>query len=169
MIFSGKVKESTRHVVWILVLASLTMIFSFFYLRNEVLETLGVSKPSVEYWKMFSEITLEKRYIEEADGHYRIPVFTPELQALSGSEITLVGYYLPYSRIDSVIILSRFPNASCFFCGMAGIESVAMVELDQETKFRTDQRLVAHGKLRLNDSNLKKLAFVIEHASVEEL
>ena len=87
----------------------------------------------VNYWEMFAEISKKRTFVEEASAHYRIPVFTPELQDLSGKDIALRGYYLPYSTVDSVIIISRFPYASCFFCGRAGIESVAMVELVRPT------------------------------------
>ena len=125
---------------------------------------------SIDYWEMFAEIKKERKYIEEASAYYRIPVFTPELVDLSGQEVTLSGYFLPYSKVDSVIIISRYPNASCFFCGLAGIESVAMVELGKTMKqFRTDQRLVVRGNLLLNSTDVKKLAFVISKASVEEL
>ena len=69
---------------------------------------------------MFADISMERKFIEAAGAHYRVPVFTPSLLAHSGKEVVLTGYYLPYSKIDSVIIISRYPNASCFFCGQAG-------------------------------------------------
>lgn len=124
-----------------------------------------------DYWEMFARISKERTFIEEANAYYRIPVFTPELIAETSKEISLVGYYLPYSRLDSVIIVSRFPNASCFYCGQAGIESVAMVELDEPDNhsFRMDQLLTVQGKLLLNNSDINRLAFVIEDASVKPL
>lgn len=160
--------EQIKYLVRILVLAVFVGSFSLVHLQNETLDASKSSNLSEDYWRLFAEITKEKRYIEEASAHYRIPVFTPTLLGLSGQEIKLVGYFLPYSKIDSMIILSRYPNASCFYCGQAGIESVAMVELsNRKGKFQTDQRLIATGKLTLNSTNINKLAFVIEDASVE--
>jgi len=78
---------------------------------------------------------MERKYLEEAGAHYRIPVFADKLMDLSGKEVTLSGFFLLYSRLDSVIIISRYPNASCFYCGMAGIESVAMIELETRAHF----------------------------------
>lgn len=147
------------------------MTFYFFRQREQPKQEIISSSPPVDYWKMFAGISLERKFIEDADAYYRIPVFTSELLAHTGKEVTLSGYFLPYSKLDSVIIISRFPNASCFFCGKAGIESVAMVELGgvNERSFRTDQRLTVRGKLLLNSTNYKKLAFVVADATVEEL
>ena len=147
------------------------MAFYFFQQREEPEREVISVPPPVDYWKMFAGISLKRKFVAEADAYYRIPIFTSELLAHTGKEVTLSGYYLPYSRLDSVIIISRFPNASCFFCGQAGIESVAMVELRMGNKqsYRTDQRLTVKGKLMLNSSNMKKLAFVVADATVEEL
>lgn len=164
-------KKSTQDTIWTLsTILITTLVFIFFQTKEFRKQETTLEPPSIDYWKKFAKIGKERKYIEEASAYYRIPVFTPELLALSGQEITLSGYYLPYSMLDSVIILSRFPNSSCFYCGMAGIESVAMVELTKESpQYRTDQRLIVQGKLFLNDSNVGKLAFVIADASVEEL
>ncbi len=164
-------KKNVHDIIWIsFVIIVATLIGNFFQGKEYPNQESIIETPSVDYWKKFAEITKERKYIEEASAYYRIPIFTPELLDLSGEEIMLSGYFLPYSRIDSVIIISRFPNASCFYCGMAGIESVAMVELGKGgQRFRTDQRLVVKGKLALNSTNVNKLAFVIEDARVEEL
>lgn len=165
-------KRKAQYIVWgaLAVILIAAMAFYFFQQR-EVPESETVSKPPpVDYWNMFAGISLERKFIEEVDAYYRIPIFTSELLAHRGKEVKLSGYYLPFSKVDSVIIISRFPNANCFFCGQAGIESVAMVELERMDRkpYRTDQRLTVKGKLMLNSTNLKKLAFVIKDASVEE-
>lgn len=163
-------KESLKFVIWLSVSIVIIESIFLFYQQNEVSETEKISLPSVDYWLMFAKIKKERRYIEEVGAHYRIPVFTSEIQDLSGQEIILSGYFLPYSKLDSVIILSRYPNASCFYCGLAGIESVAMVEVGEiSPRYRMDQRLIVKGKLTLNSTNIQKLAFVIENALVEEL
>lgn len=162
-------RENVRNIIGLLVVVSIEVVF-FFYQQREILKPATISPPSVDYWQMFAGISKERKYIEEAGAYYRIPVFTPELQDLSGKEVTLSGYFLPYSKLDSVIIISRFPNASCFYCGLAGIESVAMVELGRNnTTYRTDQRLLVRGNLTLNSTNIQKLAFVLADATVEEL
>ncbi len=163
-----KAKYITGVTSAVVLIAAMT--FFFFQQSKESKKEIVSKPPPVDYWKMFAGISLERKFIEEADAYYRIPIFTSELLAHTGKEVTLSGYYLPYSRLDSVIIISRFPNASCFFCGQAGIESVAMVELgNNNPQYRTDQRLYVRGKLILNSTNINKLAFVITDALVEEL
>lgn len=149
---------------------SIAAMVYFFVLEQDSLSWHANSdSPSLGYWKMFAGISLERKYVEEADGHYRLPVFTPEIIEMEGKEIEISGYYLPYAKEDSVIIISRYPNSSCFYCGQAGIESVAMVELvNVAPDFRTDQRLSVKGKLVLNNTNVNKLAFVVTGAKVRK-
>ena len=165
-------KKKAQYIIWgtAIVLLIVAMTFYFFQQWEKSEREIISKSPPVDYWRMFAGISLERKFIEEADAYYRIPIFTSELLAHTGKEVTLSGYYLPYSKVDSVISISRFPNASCFFCGKAGIESVAMVELERINRksYHTDQRLTVSGKLLLNSTNFKKLAFVIADASVEE-
>lgn len=138
------------------------------YIRsNKESQSFITNSESIDFWKLFESISMKRTYFEELDTYYRIPIFTPEIEKYSGQEITISGYYLPYAKLDSVVIISRYPNKSCFFCGQAGIESVAMVELNKSAPmFETDQTLVARGTLSLNSSDFKKLAFIIEDAAV---
>ena len=163
-------KKNIHDTIWFVsIVVAATFIFVFYQDKEFLSQDLG-SGSTEDYWLMFDKITEERKYIEEAGAHYSIPVFTPELLDLDGEEIVISGYFLPYSKIDSVIIISRYPNASCFFCGLAGIESVAMVEMRGVSRpFRTDQILRVKGKLQLNSTNVQKLAFVIENALVEEI
>ncbi len=171
--FRRILQKKAQYITWgtsaVVLIAAMT--FYFFHQSEEPKGEIVSEPQPVDYWEMFSGISLERKFIEEADVYYRIPIFTPILLDHMGKEVTLSGYYLPYSRLDSVIIISRFPNASCFFCGRAGIESVAMVELDgiNRKSYHTDQRLTVRGKLVLNSTNIKKLAFVVADATVEEL
>ena len=137
-------------------------------LEDEV-STFSTETPKEDYWKLFASISLERKFMEEANVYYRIPVFSQELQDLEGDEIVLSGYFLPYAKLDSFIIISRYPNSSCFFCGQAGIESVAMVELQHAaSNYRMDQIITVKGKLALNNSDITKLAFIVEDAEVDD-
>ena len=166
-------KENIKSVVLIVLVAFIAEGFYLYTKDNH--SAVGISSielPSVDYWKMFAGISKERKYIKEVSAYYRVPVFTQELLAHSGKTVTLSGYYLPYATIDSTIILSRYPNSSCFFCGQAGIESVAMIESSSITDpnmFRMDQMLVVQGTLQLNDTDINKLAFVIKDARIEEV
>ncbi|MCG8308515.1 MAG: hypothetical protein MI975_14070 [Cytophagales bacterium] len=86
--------------------------FCFLFQKQERKREIIPENLAVNYWNMFAGITQERRFIEEADA--RVPIFTSVLQAHSGQEVTLTGNYLPYSKLDSAIIISRFPIANCF-------------------------------------------------------
>lgn len=151
--------------------ASVVAMVIFFTVETKSrMEDRSIDSPAGSYWQMFAGISMERKYVEEAGAHYRLPIFTPDILALKGKEIKLSGYFLPYSKLDSVIIISRYPNSSCFYCGQAGIESVAMVELVNiaPKTFRTDQRLEVTGKLELNNRDVNKLAFIVTKAQVRE-
>ncbi|MEM9896188.1 MAG: hypothetical protein AAF789_07445 [Bacteroidota bacterium] len=124
--------------------------------------------PEVDYWEVFELVRKKRHFVQEVGSFYQIPVFAEELLALEGKDIVLTGYYLPFSKQDSTIIISRFPNSSCFYCGAAGIESVAMVKIGLNPDFRMDDMIIAKGKLLLNDSDLEKLAFILEEATVQK-
>ena len=163
-------KGNVKYIVLIALLLAFVEV-AFFGGTPEVIADDSIELPSVDYWEMFAGISKERKYFEEVDTHYRVPVFTEELQKKEGETIVLSGFFLPYSKIDSLIIISRYPNSSCFFCGQAGIESVAMVELDAPNPdtYIMDQMLLVKGKLELNSSDINRLAFVIKEASVVEL
>jgi uncharacterized membrane protein YcgQ (UPF0703/DUF1980 family) len=144
------------------------MLFPFIQ-RKKTTSHKSLESNSIDFWQLFADISLKRKYFEESDVYYRLPVFTPVLHAHAGKEITLTGYYLPFSESDSIIIISRYPNASCFFCGRAGIESVALVEVSETKSYRTDQVLSVKGRLELNSTDFNKLAFIIKDASVEEV
>ncbi|WP_424964220.1 hypothetical protein [Ekhidna sp.] len=166
-------KRKLQNILWpvISVLIGIILIV-FFQVREHREQEESFKIPEVDYWKQFAQISKERKYFAELDTYYRIPVFTSNLIAQEGKEISLTGFYLPYSELDSVIIVSRYPNASCFFCGQAGIESVVMVELGkpyQPNTYRVDQMLLVHGKLQLNATDVNKLAFIITDARIKAL
>ena len=163
-------KGNVKYIVLIALLLAFVEV-AFFGGTPEVIADDSIELPSVDYWEMFAGISKERKYFDELSAYYRIPIFTEELHNHEGEMIELSGFFLPYSKLDSMIIISRYPNSSCFFCGQAGIESVAMVELKQPNQhdYIMDQMLRVKGRLRLNSDDINKLAFVISDASIEEM
>lgn len=156
--------------IFSVIILTFTLTFYFFQQKEKTNQDISLESKSMDYWKMFADISEERKFVEEEDTYYPMPVFTPTLLNLNDKEIKLSGYYLPYSQSDSVIIISRYPYANCFFCGGAGIESVAMVELVEASSetYSTDQILMVKGTLELNSTNFKKLIFVIKDATIEK-
>lgn len=124
-----------------------------------------------EGWAAFAKTKFETKYNEKAAEYFMVPVFSTELKALVGKEISLEGYYMPID-VDgnAYIILSKYPYSQCFFCGGAGPESIAEVtfKIKSTTKFEADQYLRVKGKLKLNDTDLEHGNFLLVEAVIVE-
>ena len=99
-----------------------------------------------------------------------LPVFSEQVKALDGTEITLEGFVIPLQQqVDQrYFVLSRFPFQSCFFCGAAGPETVAEVYADEEFRY-TDEQVRVTGTLELNADNPIRLFFILRNCEVTRL
>ena len=120
-------------------------------------------------WSNFARVKFNARYFKEFKEHFLVPEFDSTIRALEGKEISIRGYYMPIDLVDShAIILSRYPYAQCFFCGGAGPESVVEVIFSAEhPKLKTDQIITVRGKLRLNDTDINHLNFILDNVELQ--
>jgi hypothetical protein len=118
-------------------------------------------------WDAFSQVKFVKKFYKEEGLYVMTPVFDSKIKSLEGMEFSLRGYFIPTDFEGKFMIISKVPMASCFFCGGAGAESIAMVYTKAKPpKCKTDQILTIKGKLRLNDSNLDELNFILDEAVI---
>ena len=117
---------------------------------------------------MLADITFEERYNEMVEDYIYYPVFGAYPLSLKDQRIEIEGYIIPIEETqnDEVLILSAFPYSVCFFCGMAGPESVIdiKVKAGQKKDFTLDERVKFVGTLRLNDSDIDYLNYILEEA-----
>ena len=127
---------------------------------------LGQTKASM--WNEFAKTKFEPKYYEKLGEYVFHPSFSAELKALVGKEVTLEGFFVPYAPEDgNYIILSKYPNNQCFFCGVGGPESIAEVTLkDSSLKFQVDDLLTIKGKLKLNTDDVDHMNFIITDAVI---
>jgi hypothetical protein len=119
-----------------------------------------------DQWSLFAKTKFEPKYVEEIKEYVFAPTFPPELKSLEGKEITLEGFYVPFApEGESFIILSKYPQSQCFFCGGGGPESVAEVKFAKDPpRFKTDDLITVRGKLKLNAMDLEHMNFIITDA-----
>lgn len=124
----------------------------------------------VSGWEIFLGTRFQWMYVEAAGGEVQIPKFDKKIQSLEGEEITITGFYLPVTTSNRKIVLSRFPYASCFFCGgSSGLESVAEVYFaEEQSRFKVDDLVTVKGTLLLNDGVDGRLVFIVHNAEVVE-
>lgn len=120
-------------------------------------------------WKTLAKIDFEERFTEAIDQIVAYPLFSPAVKALDQKNIQIQGYVIPFEETgnETIVILSAFPFSNCFFCGGAGPESVIDVQMkSSRQKFKRDAMTTFRGKLRLNDTDLDYLNYILEDAEV---
>jgi hypothetical protein len=111
-------------------------------------------------WDDLYQVTFEER----ADGTQQ-PLFDLSLRRFDGEEVYISGYVIPLDLRNNLYVISAYPNASCFFCGGAGPESVMELQLGKARRnYRTDEWKRFKGRLCLNESQDGRLHYVLENA-----
>jgi hypothetical protein len=116
-------------------------------------------------WKTLAKITYKKEYDEFLGFKIDKPVFSEEIKALNGKEVTVKGFIIPVEgyKGHKEFILSAFPYSMCFFCGGAGPESVMEVTAIEPVEYSAES-IVLKGKLHLNSDDVNKLMFSLTEA-----
>ncbi len=119
-----------------------------------------------EGWSLFAKTKFETKYNEKAAEYFLTPNFPAELKSMVGKEVDLEGYYLPIDVAgNAYIVISKFPYSQCFFCGGAGPETIAEVTFKVPPgKFEADQFIRVKGKLKLNESDVDHVNFILVDA-----
>jgi len=118
-------------------------------------------------WKTLSKITYRKEYDEIMGFKIDKPVFSGQVEALQGKEVTIKGYVIPVEGYKShkEFIFSAFPYSMCFFCGGAGPETVMEVVAIDAVKYSAEQ-ITLKGKLQLNADDINRLMYQLVDATL---
>ncbi|MGD1892822.1 MAG: hypothetical protein ACFB15_19830 [Cyclobacteriaceae bacterium] len=130
----------------------------------------GPKYASDNTWMTLAKVRYEST--EDEFGIMNMPVFSDEIQALDGTEVTVPGYIIPVGGLDGIFqpdhfILSSLPLAACFFCGVGGPETVVEVYLEEPIEY-TDTPIKVKGKLVLNAYDIYQLQYILEGAELIE-
>lgn len=143
----------------------ISRILTFFFAIG--LSLTLAAQDEVQIWKTLGKISYRKEYDEILGFKVDVPVFSEDVIALDGQEITVKGYIIPVEgyKNHKEFILSAFPYNMCFFCGGAGPETVMEVVSEVGVDFTAEQ-IVMKGTLRLNDSDINQLMYRLEDATL---
>lgn len=129
-----------------------------------ILVMLSQQQPS-DLWQVFEKVEFESRFVDSENASFYFPVFSDKLLQLEGEKVLIKGYYLPVDMSAEGIVISRYPMATCFFCGEAGPESVVMVYPEQAPAgLQMDQEVTFEGVLELNKDDVYSLSFILRKA-----
>jgi len=124
--------------------------------------------PITNGWALFAGVKYTNTFYKEYNEYFLKPFFDSKIKRYEGQEILLKGHYMPldYTQ-NNIIILSKHPYAACFFCGGAGPETVAEIYFKtKKPKLKADQVIQVSGKLKLNDTNIEHMNFILTEAEI---
>ncbi len=120
-------------------------------------------------WSKLLSVTFEETFVEALGMETPLPVFDDTLKALDGKMVIVEGFFVPVSETgdESIVILSAYPYAQCFFCGKAGVESIIdVVKPKYLPALKLDAKIKLKGKLRLNTEDFDFLIYMLEEAEL---
>jgi hypothetical protein len=118
-------------------------------------------------WSTLKDVTFTDKYSEEVQANFYYPHFGKSVKALEGQQVILKGYMLVFDAKEGIYILSRYPYASCFFCGTGGPETIVELKLlPKHPKFKMDQIVTIVGILALNQNDIYQCNYILKDAEV---
>ena len=132
-------------------------------------EPVAKTTKSDNLWKTLAKITFKKEYDELMGFKIDVPVFSEDIQALEGKEVTVKGYIIPVEGYKShkEFIFSAYPYNMCFFCGGAGPETVMEVFSKEAIEY-TAEAVTIKGKLELNADDINRLMYGLTDVTLVE-
>lgn len=118
-------------------------------------------------WKMLGDVTFYEKYNKEYDFNVLYPKFGKTVKALENQYVEIEGYAIPVEELGAdILVLSALPYSQCFFCGGAGPESVMDIKSKKKFKVKVDKKLKFRGKLKLNETDLSQLNYILVDAEM---
>lgn len=112
-------------------------------------------------WGDLAQITYTEKFFPSYGEYFLYPKFSPEVESLEGKQVSIVGYFLNIDPSGKMLILSKNPMASCFFCGMGGPETAIEVQFMSKPNFKTDDILMVTGTLKLNADDVQHFNYIL--------
>lgn len=122
-------------------------------------------------WDILADVQFVSEYDVSLGTVQDMPRFGEEPEAYEGKLVELSGYTIPIDGTGTYYVLSKFPYADCYFCGNAGPETIVEISLrpEEQRRFKTDEKVVVRGILKLNDRNVYRLPYLLIEAEIEKM
>ena len=120
-------------------------------------------------WSLLLNIQFEDVFVDSLGMEVSLPVFNDTIQALKDQIVEVEGFFVPVSETgdETIVILSAYPYAQCFFCGKAGVESIIDVVAPKKLpSIKLDDKIKLKGRLSLNRDNFDFLIYILEEAEL---
>ena len=117
-------------------------------------------------WLNLAEVKFEKTFLESYGDYFLTPDFEESIKDLEGKKIEIKGFVLNLIGDGKTFLLSKQPMASCFFCGMAGPETIMELHFNENKSLETDQIIFVEGVLELNKDDANHCIFILKNAKI---
>lgn len=141
--------------------------FALLFMGVSLNQVQAQAQRDTNLWQFLADLTFKKEYDEMLGFKVDVPVFSEKLKKLEGKEVTIKGYIIPVEGYKShtEFVFSAYPYNMCFFCGGAGPETVMEVYAIEAIKY-TAEPVTIKGKLELNDSDINRLIYALNDATL---
>lgn len=137
-------------------------LFFFLFITSTSVQQSGI-------WGTLAMVSVKKQFDPNFGMEIDKITVSPAVLAMQGKEIEVDGYIIPLTgKLEqNHIMLSKFPENMCFFCGKAGPESAMQVFLAKGKKVAyTDKKVKFKGILLINNNNDGSLLYTLDQAEV---
>jgi hypothetical protein len=122
-------------------------------------------------WDFMSNVRWSKTYMPSLKEYFDMPLFSIEIKAIAGKEISMKGFFIPVDAATNIFAISQNPSNVCFFCGAAGLASVVEIipkadKIKAFKRMKTDKLIEVKGTLWLNSTDRDHLMYVLKDAEL---
>jgi len=124
----------------------------FFFASENIFKENDLPQPLT--WQDLTDVTYVVKFNKQYQADFQTPVFGKTVKNLQGKEFYISGHVIPLDVNQGLYAISKYPYASCYFCGKSGPESVVSLKFkNKPSKYKLDKIKTFQGTLKLNDSN----------------
>lgn len=117
-------------------------------------------------WVTLADVKFEKEYSEELMLEYDVATFGDLIKQFDGKEVQISGYVIALDALGVSFVLSRNPNATCFFCGGGGPETIVDIKVKPKAlkRYKMDERKTFKGILKMYPDNSGSFIYLLTEA-----
>jgi len=119
-------------------------------------------------WEDLTDVKFEYKFLDEYGDNFLVPEFGESLKTYEGKKIQIKGYVLDLLEDSKSYLLSKQPMASCFFCGMAGPETIIELQFAEEQNLKTDMIVTIEGTFQLNEKDINHCNYIMTDVIIIE-
>ncbi|MDO5969450.1 hypothetical protein Q4Q35_06490 [Flavivirga aquimarina] len=137
-------------------------------MKNKIIITLMLLSSYVSFsqknitWEDLAKVEFIEKFFPSYGEHFLYPKFSDSVKSLEGKRVTITGYFLNIDPQGKLLILSKGPMSSCFFCGIGGPETAMELQFTSKKTFKTDAIITVTGILELNADDVEHFNYILK-------